>query len=406
MSNGRHPLGAELGIATIGGGLMAKAHTMAWRNLLPVYGAQPAVPRFRILADATEDLARSGAARLGYERHTASWQEAVEDPAVDVVSIVTPNWLHREVALAAARAGKHIWCEKPLALTATDALEMAEAAERAGVVTLVGFSYLRNPGLAVARRLVEAGEIGDPVSFTGTFAIDAMTDPQTPFSWRQDRRLAGTGALGDLGAHVIAIARHLVGDIASVAALASTPVRERPMPAGTFGYGEAADRTAPGRAVENDDVTIFLARFASGAIGSIEAHRSAAGRAYDLSFTLTGTKGAIRFDQQRMTQLEVRLASDPASMKGFRSLQLGPGDGDYGHLWPIAGINLGIHDLKLFEAHDLLGAIAGASPAWPDFREGWRVEQVIDAVDEAAQSHEWVSVGAATAISRGPSPAA
>jgi predicted dehydrogenase len=382
----------SLGVAIIGSGLMAKAHTMAWRNLQAVFGSLPACIRLVVLADATDEFASAGAAQFGYERWTTSWQDAVADPAVDVVDIVTPNFLHKDVALAAARAGKHIWCEKPLALTARDALEMTEAAEQAGVKTLVGFSYLRNPGVALARQLVERGEIGRPVSFTGTFAIDAMADPGTPFTWRQDRSLSGAGALGDLGAHVIALARHLAGPIRQVAALSSITVPSRPLPAGAFGYGEKADEGAPWREVENDDVTMFLAAFGNGAVGTVEASRVSAGRSYDVGFTLTGTNGAIRFSQQSMHELQVRLASDPGGSTGFRHVQLGPGNGDYGALWPVPGVNISIHDLKFFEARDLVAAIVSGGPAWPDFREGWEVEKVIGAIDEAARKHSWVTI--------------
>lgn len=382
-----------LGIAMIGSGLMAKSHTMAWRNLQAVFGDVPVDVRLVVLADATEELAAAGAAQLGFERSTASWQEAIDSPDVDIVDIVTPNFLHQEVAVAAARAGKHIWCEKPLAVTADGARAMADAAEEAGVKTIVGFSYLRNPGVALARQLIERGEIGDPVSFTGSFSLDAMVDPAAPFTWRQDRSLGGTGALGDLGAHVIAIARHLVGDIDAVTALHRTTVPQRPLPQGSFGYGEKADSAAPMRNVENEDISICLARFANGAIGSIESSRVAAGRTFDLSFTLTGTRGAIRFDQQHMYELQVRLtADDDTGYSGFRRVDLGPGHGLLGALWPIAGVNIGVHDLKYGEARDLVEAIVADTPAWADFREGWRVEQTIDAIDEAAHTGSWVRV--------------
>lgn len=382
-----------LGVAIIGSGLMAKAHTMAWRNLQAVYGDVPVDIRLVVLVDATDELAAAGAAQFGYERWTSSWQQAIEDPEVDVIDIVTPNFLHKDVAIAAARAGKHIWCEKPLALTADDAQLMAQEAETAGIKTLVGFSYLRNPGVALAKKLIEQGEIGRPVSFTGTFAIDAMTDPDTPFTWRQDRALAGTGALGDVGAHVIAFARHLVGPISQVAALSTISVPARPLPAGNFGYGEKADASAPQREVENDDVTVFLTAFENGAIGTVEASRVSAGRSYDVGFTLTGTRGAIRFGQQNMYELQVRLASDPEGTTGFRHLELGPGDGDYGVLWPVPGVNISIHDLKFFEARNLVEAITTGTRAWPDFREGREVEKIIDAVDRAAQTRQWVPVG-------------
>jgi predicted dehydrogenase len=381
-----------LGVAIIGSGLMAKAHTMAWRNVQAVYGDVPVTPRLVILCDATDEIAAAGAVQFGYERWTTSWREAIDDPDVNVVDIVTPNFLHKDIAIAAAKAGKHIWCEKPLALTAEDALEMTQAAEDAEVRTLVGFSYLRNPGLALAKRLIESGQIGDMVSFTAAFALDAMVDPLTPFTWRQDRGLAGTGALGDLGAHVIAIARFLIGDIAKVASMARIVTKERPLPQGSFGYGEKAAASAPKCFVENDDVTYFLAEFANGAIGSIEASRVSAVRAWDLSFMLTGSKGAIRFDQQHMYKLEVSLDSDPHEIHGFRTIELGPGHGDFGVLWPVPGANISIHDLKFFEVHDLIAGIVSGKPVWPDFREGYEVQKVIDAVDRASKEGSWVVV--------------
>jgi predicted dehydrogenase len=382
-----------VGVAMIGGGMMAKSHTMAFRNLRAVYGSVPLQPRLAVLCDSTPELASAGARALGYERWTTDWRSVLDDPEVDIVDIVTPNHLHKEMALAAAAAGKHIYCEKPLALTAEDALEMTEAAERARVTTIVGFSYLRNPAIALARKLVAEGKLGEITAFTGAFAISAMCDPQTPFTWRQDRALAGSGALGDLGAHVIALARTLVGDITRVASLASTVVKQRPQTRGTFGYGAAAAADLPLRTVENDDIMLFLCDFANGAVGSIEASRVATGRAYDLSFTLTGTQGAVRFDQQHMHRLEVALASDPPELAGFRVVDTGPAHGDYGVLWPVPGINIGVHDLKLFEAYDFLAALAEGRSAWPDFREGYEVQRVIEAVDRASRNRRWEDVG-------------
>lgn len=382
-----------LGVAMIGGGLMAKAHTMAWNNVQAAYGDIPADIRLVILADATEELAAAGAAQYGYEHSTASWEEALAHPDVDIVDIVTPNFLHQEVAVAAAKAGKHIWCEKPLATTADGALAMTEAAEAAGVKTMVGFTYLHNPGIALAKRLVEAGEIGDPVSFSGTFAIDTMTDPDVPFTWRQDRSLAGTGALGDVGAHIIAIARHLVGGITQVSGLARTTVTHRPIPQGNLGYGARAQEDAPMHEVENDDLSLFLATFDNGAIGSFEASRISSGRSFEVCFTLTGTRGAIRFDQQHMYELQVRVESDLGGrFPGLRRVDVGPGDGVQGALWPLAGVNIGVHELKLAEARRLIEAIIHDTPTWPDFREGWEVERTIEAIDRAAQSGVSVQV--------------
>src|SRR6201991_4065900 len=174
----------EIGVAMIGSGLMAKSHTMGYRNVESVYGTTPLRPRFSVLADAREDLARTGAESLGYDRWTTDWREAVTSPDVDVVNIVTPNFLHKEIAMAAIAAGKHVYCEKPLALSAADAKEMHEAADKAGVKTLVGFNYLRNPAIAEARRLLAEGALGDIWTFQGRFVLDACSDPDVPFTWR------------------------------------------------------------------------------------------------------------------------------------------------------------------------------------------------------------------------------
>ncbi|WP_308799851.1 Gfo/Idh/MocA family protein [Agromyces silvae] len=369
---------SSLGVAIIGDGLMAKEHSMALRNVRPVFGAGLPEPRLVVIVHPDEARARAAAEQYGVERWTTSWQDAVADPEVDLVDIVTPNLHHRDVAVAAARAGKHIWCEKPLAVTADDAQRMTEAAEAAGVVTLVGFTYLQNPGLALARELVRRGELGDLFSFTGFFSADTMIDPDVPFTWRTDRSRAGGGAVGDLGSHLISLARHLVGGVSRVAGLSRTVVPER------------VDADGVRHRVDNDDHTLALLEFSNGVIGTMQASRVQTGRAFEVSFVLTGTRGAIRFSQQDSHVLEVSLASDGLDGHGFRTIELGPGHGRFGDLWPMAGINVGLHELKIFEAHELLSAIASARAASPDFREALAVERTIEAIERsAAQNGAW-----------------
>jgi predicted dehydrogenase len=382
----------EIGIAMIGSGLMAKSHSMGYRNVESVYGTTPFRPRFEILADAKEDLARSGAESLGYHRWTVDWREAVTDPAVDVVDIVTPNFLHREIAMAAIAAGKHVYCEKPLALTAAEAKEMYDAAEKAGVKTLVGFNYLRNPAIAEARRLIAAGALGEIWTFSGQFVLDACTDPDVPFTWRFDRKLSGSGALGDLGAHIISLAQVLVGPISSVAGLSKTFVKTRPAPTGAFGYGSGADLSAPRREVENDDATTFLIEFSSGASGHIAASRVATGRTWHQSIEIIGSKGSLQFVQQDIHTLRLYLAGDPAESKGYREIELGPSHGDYGAFWPFAGVPLGVHELKTIEVNEWLHAIAEDRRPDGDFKEGWMVSEVLDAVELSATERRWVDV--------------
>jgi predicted dehydrogenase len=382
----------EIGVAMIGSGLMAKSHTMGYRNVEAVYGTTPFRPRFAVLADAKEDLARLGAESLGYERWTVDWREAVTDSCVDVVDIVTPNFLHKEIAMAAIAAGKHVYCEKPLALTATEAKEMYEAADRAGVKTIVGFNYLRNPAIAEARRLIGSGALGEIWTFSGQFVLDACTDPDVPFTWRFDRKLSGSGALGDLGAHIISLAHVLVGPISSVTGSSQTFVKARPEPTGVFGYGSGADLSAPRREVENDDATTFLIEFASGAGGHIEASRVATGRTWHLGLEIIGSRGSLQFMQQDIHTLRLYLAGDPVELKGYREIELGPAHGDYGAFWPFAGVPLGVHELKTIEVKEWLSAIAEDRRPDGDFKDGWHVSEVLDAVERSAAERRWVDV--------------
>lgn len=370
-----------VGVAVIGDGLMAKEHTMALRNVRPVFGPGLPEPRLAVIVHPDAERARTAALQYGVERWTTSWAEAVADPEVDLVDIVTPNVHHRDVSIAAAAAGKHIWCEKPLAVTVEDARLMTEAAEAAGVTTLVGFTYLRNPGLALARELIDRGELGELFSFTGFFSADTMIDPEVPFTWRTDRSRAGGGALGDLGSHMISLARHLVGGVARVAGLSRTVITERTDAAGLH------------HPVDNDDHALALLEFDNGVIGTMQASRVQTGRAFEVSFVVTGTRGAIRFDQQKSHILEVSLASNGLDTHGFRTIELGPGHGHYGALWPMSGINVGLHELKIFEARELLAAIGAGRRASPDFREALEVERTVVAIERsAAADGAWITV--------------
>ncbi|MGJ8720934.1 MAG: Gfo/Idh/MocA family protein [Salinibacterium amurskyense] len=369
-----------VGIGLIGDGLMAKEHSMAWRNVRAVFGDVGLEPRLVALVHPTLERAQAAAEQYGFERASDSWQDIVNDPEIDIINIVTPNAFHEEVAIAAARAGKHIWCEKPLALTVEGALAMTEAAEAAGVTTQVGFTYLQNPGITLARQLIDAGELGELISFTGFFSADTMIDPDVPFTWRTDRARAGGGALGDLGSHMISLARHLVGDVARVSGMTKIVVPER------------NDADGIRHTVDNDDYSLSLLEFANGAIGSMQASRVAVGRAFEVSFTLTGTRGAIRFSQQDSHKLEVSLDSDGLDSHGFRTIELGPGHGDYAALWPMSGINIGLHELKIFEVKKFIDAIVAGTSSSPDFREAWEIQKVIDAVEKSDQQRAWCAV--------------
>ena len=368
---------AALGVGLIGSGFMGRAHASGFLNANRLFDL-PVSAELAVLADVSAEAAATAAARLGFARSTGDWRALVADPAVGIVSITTPNTLHREMTLAAIAAGKHVYCEKPLAPTAAEAGEMALAAEKAGVATQVGFNYLKNPMVRLARDLVAAGEIGEVRSFRGVHAEDFMSDASVPWTWRLDPA-GGGGALADIGSHIIALARHVVGPIASVTGETATLVRRRPF-------------AGHDRAVEVDDVATAALRFASGAVGTIEANWLATGRKMGLAFEVSGSMGAIRFTQERMNELELYRAADPAGLQGFRTIEAGPAHPPYGAFCPAAGHGLGFNDLKTIEVADFLRAVGGEAVGHADFREGWAVARTVEAIYRAARDGGWVRV--------------
>jgi predicted dehydrogenase len=387
----------RIGVGLIGTGFMGECHALAFGAAGPVF--QPLLrPRLELVADIDRAAAERCARRFGFARSTDDWRKLVADPAVGLVSITSPNALHKEMALAAIAAGKHVYCEKPLALTAADARELADAAAAKGVGTLVGYNYLRSPAIAYARRLVESGELGRITSIRVAFDEDYMADPATPFSWRCRRATAGSGALGDMASHVLGLARYLAGPIVEVAADMRTEIPRRPMPASGGGREERAARAAVDWSamaeVENEDVVQALLRFESGCIGTMAASRIGWGRKNGLDLELVGSKGALRFTQERMNQVELFLADERTDNNGFRTILTGPAHPPYGRFSPATGHGLGFNDLKTAEVAHLLDGIAGRDTLYPDFREGWRIEALCDAIQTAASERRWVPVDA------------
>ncbi len=364
----------------IGSGFMGRAHSIALHSVAATFGADYAVDCVS-LADATPERAREAAASLGFARSTGDWRELIADPRIDVVDICTPNHLHAEMALAALAAGKHVYCEKPLALDMKESAAVAEAARRAGVVNGIGFNYICNPMVQAARDMIRAGEIGEVVSFTGRYVEDYMCDPRTPFTWRCERRLAGSGALADLGSHLINMSHVLLGPISRVNGVIRTVHKQR-------------TETATGkvRQVENEDIASALVEFASGVQGTMEISRVAAGYKCGLTVQVVGSRGTLEFNQERMNELRLYRADDATGSRGFRTILAGPEHPEYGAFCPAPGHGLGINDLKVIEVRNLLRAIRTGTPASPDFAEGLRVQQVMTAIEAAAASGSWTSV--------------
>ena len=382
----------DIRIGLIGTGGMGKAHATAFRNVPLVFGNEPGRPILEIVADIDENAVEKWAGEFGFARWTTNWKEIIEDQDVDVVDITTPNHLHAEMAIAAAQAGKHIYCEKPLATTSVDAARIVAAVEKSGVISIVGFNYLKNPAQAFAQQLISSGELGEITLFRGTFDQDFLADPGVPFSWRLDHTLAGTGALGDLGSHTIAFAHFLVGDIVDVCALNATRIKERVVPAGGSGYAATARSGGEKRAVENEDIMELLIRFDNGAIGTIGTSRIGMGRKLGLTYEIQGTRGSLFYNQERMNEIQLYRHTDPDREKGYKTVYIGPEHPGYKAFFGLAGIGLGYNDQKIIEAHDLITAVALDQPVQPDVRFAYGVNKVIDAADLSCREHRWVQV--------------
>ncbi len=383
----------ELKIGLIGAGWMGKTHAMSYRAAPLAFGGQPAVPVLEVIADVTDDLAARAAAEFGFNRHTADWREVVDDPTIDIIDINTPNDVHYDIAMAAIAAGKHIYCEKPLANDAATAFAMAEAAEKAGVTTMVGFNYIKNPVQTLARDLMRDREIGEVSYYRGAFNSDFLGRPDIPFSWRNETAKAGSGVIGDLGAHCFAYFRHLVGKpVEAVMCNLQIVIPERPVPDAHGGFSQDAGAGEGMRAVETDDLATAMFRIEGGAVGHMEMSRVSLGKRMEIGYDITGTAGAMRYQYERINELQVYRESGPQATKGFTRIEMGPTDARYAAFYPVPGIGAGYNDYKVMEAQDMIEAVAEGRPAYPDFRFAAEVQRVIDACLKSDAEGRWVSV--------------
>lgn len=368
----------EIGVGIIGTGFMGKTHAIAYRAVSGIFPNTPR-PTLQCVADIDEAAAERAQEQFGFNRRTADWKELVTDPAVQIVSITSPNAFHREMALAAIAAGKHVHCEKPIAPSAGEAKEMMVAAEASGVVTAVGYNYIKNPLIALARRMISAGELGEVIGFRGIHAEGFMSDPELPYSWRLD---PGGGVIADLGSHIIGMARFLLGPITELNADLETVVKRRPVRAGST---ERRDVTV-------DDIARLTVRFARGCSGSIEANWLATGRKMQLGFELSGTKGSLTFSQERLNEMLYFRSDTGFDRSGYVRIESGPEHYPYGLFCVAGGHQLGFNDLKTIEVADFLQGIAGGQLGGPDFREAWEIQKVIDTALESSRTRSWQSV--------------
>jgi predicted dehydrogenase len=369
-----------LGVGLIGGGFIGRCHALAF-HAAPMIFDLPLLPRLEMLAEIDDATAERTAGTLGFLRSTADWRSVIDDPTVDLVSICTPTPLHQEMVLAAVEAGKHVWCEKPLAPTPADAKVMFEAAEKAGVNTIVGFNYLRSPLIALAHEIVTSGEIGELIGFRGVHLEDYLADPLAPFQFRLDPA-SGHGVIADVGSHILSLARYLAGEIEEVSGQLVTVIGRRPVLRGS----------AETRIVEVDDMARAMLRFESGATGSIEASWLSVGRKLTLAFEVTCARGTILLDFERMNELQLCTTGQPHARSGFKTILAGPEHPNYGAFTQAVGHHIGFNDLKTIEAKVLIDAISGGPPAWPNFRDGWRVQQAVEAIARSSRERRWIKI--------------
>ncbi|MET9130872.1 Gfo/Idh/MocA family protein [Streptomyces antibioticus] len=367
-----------LRVGMVGYAFMGAAHSQGWRTAGRVFDL-PRQPVLAVLCGRNATAVRAAADRHGWADVETDWQALVARDDIDLVDICTPGDSHAEIALAALAAGKHVLCEKPLANSVEEAEAMARAAETArarGRTAMVGFNYRRVPATALARRMVAAGRLGTLRHVRVSYLQDWLGDPEFPLTWRLRREAAGSGSLGDLGAHIVDLAQHLAGErLAGVSALTETFVRERPLPAAE-GPG-----TGP---VTVDDAALFTGRFASGALASFEATRYATGRKNALRIELNGERGSLAFDLERLNELWFHDATGPGTEAGFRRILVTEPDHPYLDAWWPPGHGLGYEHTFVHQARDLVHTIAEGRRPDPSFADGLQVQRVLAAVEESA----------------------
>ncbi|MGA9346190.1 MAG: Gfo/Idh/MocA family oxidoreductase [Nocardioidaceae bacterium] len=382
-----------LGVGLVGYAFMGAAHSLAWRTARSVFEL-PLQPEMRALCGRDAAKVAAAATRLGWDSTEQEWAALIARDDIDLVDICTPGDSHAEIAVAALAAGKHVLCEKPLANSVDEAELMADAADLAaarGIRSMVGFSYRRVPAIALARQLVDDGRVGEIRHVRAQYLQDWIVDPEFPLVWRLRREQAGSGALGDIGAHIVDLTQYITGQqITSVTAMLETFVPERPLPVDAT--GPAASAAGERGAVTVDDAALWLARFGGGAVGSFEATRFATGRRNVIRIEINGSRGTIAFDFQQMNELQLYDDTESASTAGFRTILVTEPEHPYLSAWWPPGHLLGYEHAFTHQAADLVGAIAAGENPLPSFRDGLQVQRVLQAIEDSARDKSWTVV--------------
>lgn len=385
-----------IGVGLISVGWMGKVHSRAYQAVPIVYPELGIKTRLIIAADTAQDRVDYAVNTLGYEQGTLDYHDVLNHPDVDVVSICAPNFLHAEIGIAAAKAGKAFWIEKPVGRGAHETEEVEKAANAAGVVTSIGFNYRNAPAVEHAKQIIAEGQIGTITNIRGTFFADYSSEPNGALSWRFIRKLAGSGVLGDLMGHLADLVHYILGPIGEVTAISKTVYTERPIL--QMGVGTHFDVIEGGEKgqVENEDYGGMLIRFAdnavaAGAVGTLEASRVAVGPRASYNFEIYGTEGSIKWDFERMNELEIAIGRRGMHL-GYQRVMVAPGFGDFSNFQPGAGTGMGYDDLKTIEARKFLESYLGRKSVNSNIHDAVSSARVIAAAEQSSESGNWVKV--------------
>lgn len=382
---------STLGVAVVGFGWMGRVHTQAYQRIPHHFPQLPVRPELIAVAEEVPGRAEEAAAQFGFASTTRDWREIAADPRIQAVSITAPNFLHREIGVAMAEAGKHIWIEKPVGLTAADARAVSEATAKAGVRSTVGFNYRNAPAVAYARELIASGELGTVTHVRVRLFSDYAAHPDGALTWRYERARGGGGVLGDLASHGVDLARFLLGEITALTADTAVFIPERARPTGATAGHTLATGGELGP-VENEDYVSCLLRFASGARGVLEASRVSVGEQNNYGFEVHGTKGAVLWDYRRLGELGVSRGTSYQDQP-VSTVFVGPGHGEYAAFQPGAANAMGYDDLKVIEAYNFLRSVAEGTTYGATLEDAVHSATALDAMSRSAEQGTWVSLG-------------
>jgi len=375
-----------LNVGLIGYKFMGKAHSNAYRSVNMFFDCGADVV-MKAICGRNRQGVKAAAKQFGWESYETDWKKMVKRPDIDIVDIVTPGFMHCEMAVAAADAGKHVICEKPLANTVAEAEKMVKAVEKAGVKNMVAYNYRRVPAIVYGKQLIDEGKLGKLFHFRATYLQSWIVDPSFPLVWRLEKDKAGSGALGDIGSHIIDLAHFLVGDISKLVATTKTFIKERPIVEEVSGLSATAKGTAKGK-VTVDDAVLIIAHFKNGALGSLEATRFATSRMNQNSFEINGSKGSITFDLEDLNRLGVAFRKD-GDLEGFRSVLCTNATHPYMEAWWPPGHIIGWEHTFTHEIADFVKAVVNKTEVKPDFADGLKCDRVMAAVEKSAEKGVW-----------------